>query len=85
MLSNLPTNLPTCFICSPLTDGGRVVGVSEEYLRGGVGEAAAAGLELVAGVELVREAKVRQLHDAKLLEEHHVLGLQVPVNKSGRI
>ena len=60
-----------------LTDCGRVVGVAEQDLWRGVGEAAAAGLEALAGVELVREAKVGQLYDAQLLEEDHVLRLEV--------
>ena len=63
-----------------LTDGRRVVLITKEDLRGGVGERPAARLQPLTGVELVGEAEVGQLDEAQLLEEDHVLGLEVAVD-----
>lgn len=63
-----------------LTNSWGVVLVSQQDLGRRVGERAARGVELFAGLETVAEAKVGELDHALLLEEHHVLRLQVPVD-----
>lgn len=63
-----------------LTHGRSVILVSQQDLGSGVGQRAAGGVELLAGLKAVAEAKVGELDDALLLKEHHVLGLQVPVH-----
>lgn len=63
-----------------LTDGGGVVLVPQQDFRSGVRQRAAGGAERLPRLEAVAEAEVGQLDHALLLEEHHVLGLQVPVD-----
>ena len=63
-----------------LTDGGGVVLVPQQDLGGGVGQRPAGGAEVLPGAEAVAEAKVGELNQALLLEEHHVLRLQVAVH-----
>lgn len=56
-----------------------VIAVTQQDLRGGVGEAAAGRLQLLAGTELVAESKVGELNDSKFLEENNILGFEVSV------
>lgn len=63
-----------------LTHGGSVVLVAQQDFGGRVGQRAAGGAERLPRLEAVAEAKVGELDDALLLEEHDVLRLQVPVH-----
>lgn len=63
-----------------LTHSGSVILVPQQDFRSRVGQRAARGVERLSGLKPVAEAKVGELDDALLLEEHHVLWLQVPVH-----
>lgn len=63
-----------------LTDGGGVVLVPQQDFGSGVRQRAAGRVERLPRLKAVAEAKVGQLDHALLLEEHHVLRLQVPVD-----
>ncbi len=63
-----------------LTYSRSIVLVPEQDFRSRVGQRAARGVEFFPGLKAVAEAKVGELDDALLLEEHHVLRLQVPVH-----
>ena len=63
-----------------LTHSGSIILVPQQYFGSGVGQRAAGGVECRPGLEPVAEAEVGELDDTLLLEEHHVLRLQVPVH-----
>lgn len=59
-----------------------VVGISEQNLRGRIGQTPATRVQLLSGRVQIGEPKVRQLHHANLLEEHHVLGLNISIERA---
>ncbi len=63
-----------------LTHSRSVILVPQQDFRSRVGQRAAGGVEFFPGLKPVAEAEVGELDDALLLEEHHVLRLQVPVH-----